>query len=84
MDIFERIKINPNDIICHSGGAVGSDTIWEQISISYGLEVKAYSYKTPLHKSVNKVEISDNDFNEGISEVNKQIYEFTSQKLGTS
>lgn len=71
MDLFEKIEIKTSDIICHSGGAPGSDTFWEQISISYGIKVKAYSYKTPLHKSINKVEISDDDFNEGVLEVNK-------------
>src|SRR5690606_25205572 len=33
--------------------------------------VRAYSYKTKYHNSPNKVEISEEDYLDGISEVNK-------------
>jgi len=59
------------NIICHSGGAEGSDTAWEKIGEKFGVKTKAYSYKTKVHTSSNKVEISDEDYKEGISEVNK-------------
>lgn len=70
IDIFKK-TIDLSNIICHSGGAVGSDTYFETIGEKFGVKTKAYSYKTPKHQSPNKVEISDDDYNEGISEVNK-------------
>ena len=54
---------------CHSGGAQGSDTIFENICIENNYSVCAYSYKTPYHKSPNKVEISEEDFLEGVEKV---------------
>lgn len=71
IDIFDRKKIKLNDITCHSGGAEGSDTYWENIGEDFGIKTKAYSYKTRYHDSKNKVEISDDDFKEGILEVGK-------------
>ena len=70
IDIFKK-TIDLSNIICHSGGAVGSDTYFETIGEKFGVKTKAYSYKTPKHQSPHKVEISDDDYNEGISEVNK-------------
>lgn len=60
-----------NEFKCHSGGASGSDTEWEVRGTEYGVKTLAYSYKTPYHKSSNKVEISDEDFLEGVDEINK-------------
>jgi hypothetical protein len=60
-----------NSVICHSGGAQGSDTYWENIGEEFGVKTKAYSYKTKYHTSPNKVEISDEDYKEGVKEVNK-------------
>jgi hypothetical protein len=37
----------------------------------FGVKTRAYSYKTNFHNSPNKVEISDDDFKEGVVEVNK-------------
>ena len=71
IDIFDKKPIDLANIICHSGGAEGSDTAWEKIGEKFGVKTKAYSYKTPKHTSSNKVEISDEDYKEGISEVNK-------------
>ena len=71
-DIFGQIPpVNPKNCICHSGGASGSDTLWETITEHYGGTTKAYSYKTDYHKSKNKIEISEEDFQEGIEEVRK-------------
>lgn len=71
IDIFDRIELDLNNIICHSGGAQGSDTYWADIGREYGVKTRAYSYKTKYHDSPDKVEISDEDYNEGISQVNK-------------
>ena len=71
IDIFDKIPIDYDNLVCHSGGAEGSDIAWETIGESFGVKTKAYSYKTKYHKSLNKVEISDDDYNEGVIEVNK-------------
>ena len=71
IDIFDTKKIDFNNITCHSGGAVGSDSEWENIGLEFGVKTKAYSHKTPKHKSPNKVEISEFDYNEGVGEINK-------------
>ena len=68
---------------CHSGGALGSDTLFEIESIKYGIIPKAYSYKTKYHTSPNKVEISEEDYIEGIEKVkiaNKKLKRFGYQK----
>jgi hypothetical protein len=71
IDIFDKNPIDLTNIVCHSGGAEGSDTYWENIGEEFGVKTKAYSYKTPKHISNNKVEISEDDYKEGIIEVNK-------------
>ena len=71
IDIFDKKPLNLTNLICHSGGAEGSDTTWEKIGEKFGVKTKAYSYKTKSHTSPNKVEISDEDYNEGVSEINK-------------
>lgn len=71
IDIFDKKPINLENIICHSGGAEGSDTAWEVIGEKFGVKTNAYSYKTKKHTSSNKLEISDDDYKEGIIEVNK-------------
>lgn len=71
IDIFDKIPLNLTKIICHSGGAQGADTYFETIGESYGVKTKAYSYKTKYHSSENKVEISQEDFIEGMDEVNR-------------
>jgi hypothetical protein len=74
IDIFEPRKLDLNNLTCHSGGAEGSDLFFEKVSEKYGVKVKAYSYKTNYHKSPNKVEISDDDYNQGVLEINKANY----------
>lgn len=70
MDIFNT-KIDLNKVTCHSGGAVGSDTIWEEVGEEFGVKTKAYSYRTKYHESKNKVEISDQDYEQGVVEITK-------------
>lgn len=70
MDIFND-KINLAKIVCHSGGALGSDTAWEKIGEEFGVDTNAYSYRTKYHNSPNKVEISDKDYDEGVVMITK-------------
>jgi hypothetical protein len=71
IDIFDETHIDLNNLTCNSGGALGSDSVWEENANKYGVKTKAYSYKTKSHNSPNKVEISQEDFEEGIIEINK-------------
>ncbi|MEM8520627.1 hypothetical protein [Flavobacterium sp. PL12] len=54
---------------CHSGGAIGADIHFEYFGALYGVKTLAYSYQTPYHKSINKVEISESDFQDGIQKI---------------
>lgn len=63
-------RLRPEDCVCHSGGAEGADTEFEITGAFYGVSTRAYSYKTKYHESPNKVEISDEDYREGIDKVN--------------
>ena len=71
IDLFEPTQPDLTKMTCHSGGAEGSDTYWEKIGEEFGIKTNAYSYKTKYHTSTNKVEISDEDYNEGILQVKK-------------
>jgi hypothetical protein len=71
IDIFDKPVLDLTKVVCHSGGAPGADTDWEINGIPFGVSTRAYSYKTPKHTSPNKVEISDEDYKDGIIEVNK-------------
>ena len=71
IDIFGIKPLDLINVICHSGGAVGSDTYWENIGETFGVITRAYSHKTPSHQSKNKVEISDEDYREGVLEIKK-------------
>jgi hypothetical protein len=71
IDIFDIKPVNLTNLVCHSGGALGADSEWENIGQEFGVKTRAYSYKTINHKSPNKIEISDSDYNEGVIEVNK-------------
>ena len=70
-DLFDTQKIDLNNITCHSGGASGADTYWDIEGEPYNVKTKAYSYKTSYHTGKNKVEITDNDYQEGVVEINK-------------
>jgi hypothetical protein len=69
IDIFGNLPIDLTKITCHSGGAIGSDTYFETIGANYGVKTKAYSYKTKYHTTENKVEISDDDYEEGVKAI---------------
>ena len=71
IDIFGNPPIRLDKLVCHSGGAIGSDTYFETIGDNYGVKTKAYSYKTKYHTTENKVEISDEDYEEGVKEITK-------------
>ena len=68
-DINEELDLT--NVVCHSGGADGADTCWETLGQKWGVKTKAYSYKTKGHKSPNKVEISEEDYIEGIEQVKR-------------
>ena len=70
-NIFGEAKIDLSKVLCHSGGATGADTAWETLGIKYGVLTNAYSYKTEFHNSANKIEITEEQYKEGIDEVNK-------------
>lgn len=70
--MFDPIEIDlTKSLTCHSGGAEGSDFFFRQIGKKYGVRTIDYSYKTKYHKSDDKFEISDEDYSEGIIEVNR-------------
>lgn len=71
IDIFGNPPLRLDRLVCHSGGASGSDTYWETIGEEYGVKTKAYSYKTTYHTTENKVEISEQDYEEGVKEISK-------------
>jgi hypothetical protein len=71
IDIFDNIKLDLTNIVCHSGGAIGADSQFELIGVDFGVKTKAYSWKTKSHQSPNKVEISESDYLEGVNEVTK-------------
>lgn len=54
---------------CHSGGAEGADAYFEFFSERFRVKTVAYSYKTRFHRSVNKYELTEEEFNEGRSRV---------------
>lgn len=70
-DLFNSKPLKLDNLTCHSGGAIGADTIWEEIGEEFGVKTRAYSYKTKSHTTPNKVEISDHDYDEGVNEVNR-------------
>jgi hypothetical protein len=70
MDIFNT-KIDLTKITCHSGGATGADTVWDEIGEEFGVKTRAYSYRTKAHVSPNKVEISDQDYEDGVVQITK-------------
>lgn len=69
--MFDNIDIDLNGLVCHSGGADGSDTYFNKIGKIYGVRTIDYTYKTKYHNSDDAFEISDDDYHEGIIEVNK-------------
>lgn len=74
IDIFDKPTLDLKKLVCHSGGAEGSDYFFETIGEEYGVKTRAYSYKTPSHKSKWKVEISESDYQEGIIQIRRANY----------
>lgn len=72
-DLFGEIRdvLDPKKCTCHSGGAVGADTVFEETAAEWGVKTRAYSYKTKYHNSPNKVEISKEDYDEGVDRIGK-------------
>ena len=84
IDIFEKFEIDLKNLTCHSGGAVGSDNFWDQIGSEFGVKTRAYSYKTKYHNSPNKVEISEEDYLEGVEMIkiaNKKLNRYGISKF---
>ena len=69
--MFDPPNLDLTKLTLHTGGAVGSDSYFEELSLKMGIRVRAYSYKTKYHTSPNKVEISDEDYNDGVQEINR-------------
>jgi hypothetical protein len=70
---------------CFSGGAQGSDTIFELESIKHGFKVFAYSFKDHNTKSSNTFILSPNQLKEGFKHIeiankilNRNIFNITS------
>jgi hypothetical protein len=71
--------MNPKECVLHSGGAIGSDLVFERVGARYGVRTRAYSYRTAYHDSPSKVEISDDDYAEGskmVSRANENLRRF--------
>jgi len=54
---------------CFSGGATGSDTIWEFESIKKGFKVVSYSFEGHNTKSRNKVILTSKELEEGFKHI---------------
>ena len=70
IDIFKN-SLDLSKVRCHSGGAAGADTEWEERGLVRGVQTFAYSYKTKYHDSPSKVEISEEDYQEGVAMISK-------------
>jgi hypothetical protein len=58
-------------MICHSGGAKGSDMFFERVSIEYKVQVKAYSFDDHTSTSRNKNILTDDEIAEGWKKAQK-------------
>lgn len=70
---------------CFSGGASGSDMVWESESIKHNIKVVAYSFKDHNTKSSNTFILSPNHLKEGFKHIeiankmlNRNIYNISS------
>ena len=70
-DLFNSKPLKLDNITCHSGGALGADFFFETIGSEFSVKTRAYSYRTKYHDSPNKVEISDEDYQEGVVQITK-------------
>lgn len=60
-----------NHYTCYSGGAEGADSYFELFSNKFQVQLVAYSYKTKYHQSINKRELTVDEFKEGVLHVYK-------------
>ena len=54
---------------CYTGGATGSDYIFENESIKKGFKVVSYSFKEHNTKSKNRFDLTQNQLNEGFDHI---------------
>lgn len=54
---------------CHTGGAKGSDLLFERVSIEYGVKVKAYSFEEHNTTSRNRINLTTPELIEGWDKV---------------
>lgn len=70
---FQEIKPKPRNYpptsTCHSGGMIGADDYFERICSHYKMPSVAYSYKAVYHTTRNKYELSEEEYQEGVSQV---------------
>ena len=67
--IFVQFFIFMKQKTCHSGGAEGADLYFEQMALQNHCKVIHYSYKTPQHDSPFKYELTVEEFQEGVNQV---------------
>ena len=72
---FQETKPKPGSYpplsTCHSGGMIGADDYFERISSHFKIPSIAYSYKAVYHTTSNKYELSEEEYQEGVSQVYK-------------
>lgn len=67
----EKSRIDLTKATLHSGAAEGSDLCFQEVfeTIGKGSSIKHYTHKTKYHTNPYCVEISEEDFQEGVNEV---------------
>lgn len=68
---IKKINLDVSNMMCHSGGAIGSDTEFRNQCIRYNIGINEYSYKTKYHNSIFKVELSGVEYDEGVLMVHR-------------
>lgn len=79
LNIFVKELFFMRQKTCHSGGAEGADLYFEQMALIYHCAVVHYSYKTPHHESDFKYELTFEEYQEGLQQVEivaKQLKRF--------
>jgi hypothetical protein len=56
---------------CHSGGASGADSVWENICKEYGIETIPYSFNGHNQNSLNPIVLTESQLVEGFEQVIK-------------
>ena len=65
------MELKHKQYACHTGGAAGSDLIFEVESLKKGFNVKSYSFKGHNTKSNNRVVLSEEELKEGFEHIKK-------------